>query len=78
MAADCSEDLSDDSNENVDNSEHCHVCLFPRIENFANVFFYTLILFTVVLQNMCRSLVGDESCLSYLQEYHKGVLKIFH
>ena len=32
------QDISDslsDSNESAENSEHCHVCLFPRSENFA-------------------------------------------
>ena len=35
LVSDISENLSDDSNENVDESEYCHVCLFLRSENFA-------------------------------------------
>ena len=30
-----SEGLLDDTDEDEDNSEHCHVCLFPRSQNFA-------------------------------------------
>ena len=35
LVSDISENLSDDSNENVDESEYCHVCLLLRSENFA-------------------------------------------
>ena len=35
LIPDISENLSDDSDESVDESEYCHVCLFHRSENFA-------------------------------------------
>ena len=46
------QDISDsfsDSNESAENSEHCHVCLFPRNENFALLTVFTVAFAKLVL-----------------------------
>ena len=70
-----SEGLLDDTDEDEDNSEHCHVCLFPRGENFA--FSHDEYVHSGFCESCAFSLLKMKAACPIRRNIIKGVVKIF-
>ena len=67
--------LLDDIDEDEDNSEHCHVCLFPRGENFD--FLHDEYVHSGFCESCAFRLLQMKAACPICRNIIKGVVKIF-